>query len=96
MECPRCKNKEKQVWNGKNKSGSQSWLCGECGRRHTPKPNINGYPEIDRQWAIRALLSGTSGREIGELYEFNKANVYNWYRKMKNSTSSCENPKENE
>ena len=83
MECPKCNDKHKQVWNGKNKSGSQSFLCKQCGRRYTPKPNFNGYPEDIRKQSTKLILAGMSGRRVGQLLGFSKANAYNWCKDLK-------------
>lgn len=38
------------------------------------------YPEEIRERAIRAYEAGASGREIGRVFGFSKANVYNWMK----------------
>ena len=76
--CPYCQNSDKQVWNGKNPSGSQKFKCMECKRVHTPNPNSKAYPEEIRSQAKKLAIAGMSGRRIGQIMGFSKANVYNW------------------
>lgn len=80
-KCPKCGNGDRQVLNGKNPSGSQKYKCMICERVHTPKPNSKGYPEEIRQQAIKLHFAGASGRTVGKVMGFSKANIYNWAKK---------------
>ena len=80
-ECPKCGDKDHQVWNGKNPTGTQKFKCMKCGRTHTPNPKHRGYPEVTRQLAIKMHFAGSSGRTVGKVMGFSKANIYNWAKK---------------
>ena len=79
-KCPRCESSIRQN-NGKNRSGSQRVLCCNCGKSYTTNPKEKGYPEEVRQQAIKMHFAGSSGRTIGNIMGFNKANIYNWAKK---------------
>ena len=87
-KCPKCGDVERQVWNGKNPSGSQKFKCMKCERVHTPNPNQNGYPEDVRKQAKKLVVAGVSGRRIGQMLGFSKANAYNWCKDVK-KTKPC-------
>ena len=44
-------------------------------------PKTREYPEEIRQQAIKTYYAGASGRGVGKILGFNKANVYNWIKK---------------
>ncbi len=39
------------------------------------------YSEEIKEQAIKTYYSGTSGRGVGKIFGFSKANVYNWIKK---------------
>jgi len=39
------------------------------------------YPEEIRRQAIKTFYAGVSGRGVGKVFEFSKANAYNWIKK---------------
>ena len=80
-QCPQCKAKEGQMKNGKNRSGTQSYLCRQCKKSYTLEPKRNAYPEEVREMAIKTYYAGASGRGVGKVFGFSKANVYNWIKK---------------
>lgn len=51
---------------------------------YTFEPKTRKYPEEVREMAIKAYYAGASGRGVGKIFGFSKANVYNWIKK--NST----------
>lgn len=79
-KCPVCGRVDNQVNAGKNRSGSQRCFCKNCGKYYTFEPKMREYPEEIRERAIRAYEAGASGREIGRVFGFSKANVYNWMK----------------
>jgi transposase-like protein len=81
--CPRCLSKERQMSNGKNKSGTQKVICGVCRETYTEKPKSRAYPKEVREQAVKLLLAGMSSRRVGQLLGFNKANAYNWCKDVK-------------
>ena len=76
--CPHCHIAEKQVKVGKNMSGSQRFLCNACGKKYTPTPNLNGYPENIKKRAILLALEGKSFRAIARKMGVNAQTVVNW------------------
>ena len=80
-KCPQCGKTEKQVNAGKNRSGTQRCFCKECKKYYTLDPKKREIPEEIRQQAIKAYYAGASGRGVGKVFGFSKANVYNWIKK---------------
>ena len=78
MKCPNCKAQTGQVKNGLNGSGSQKYLCKECGRKYTPEPKTSGYPVETRQLAIRMYVEGSSYGSIARILKVNPQSVANW------------------
>ena len=79
--CPRCGEAKKQYKKGYNHSGTQRCICNECGVSYTIDPKKREYPEDTKQQAIKMYYSGVSGRGVGKVLGFSKANVYNWIKK---------------
>ena len=70
---------------GYNRSGTQRYTCGMCGKRYTPDPKAWRYPEEVRLLAMKEYYAGVSGRGVGKIHGFSKANVYNWLKKTGDS-----------
>ena len=66
---------------GKNRSGTQRCFCNECKKYYTLDPKTREIPEEVRQQAIKTYYAGASGRGVGKVFGFSKANVYNWIKK---------------
>ena len=81
MSCPNCKEETRQVKNGKNRSGTQSYLCRYCKKSYTPEPKRRSYDDDTRRMAMKAYYSGVSGRGVGKMFGFNKSNISNWIKK---------------
>ena len=79
--CPKCSSVESQRLNGKNRSGTQSIVCGKCFKYYTLNPKTRAIPEEVRSQAIKMHFAGASGRTVGKVMGFNKANIYNWAKK---------------
>lgn len=80
-KCPICGKVENQVNAGKNRSGTQKCFCNDCKKYYTLNPKTREYPEEIRQQAIKIFYAGVSGRGVGKVFGFSKANVYNWNKK---------------
>ena len=80
-KCPICGKTENQVNAEKNRSGSQRCFCKECQKYYTLNPEIRKYSEKIRQQAIKTFYAGVSGRGVGKVFGFSKANVYHWIKK---------------
>jgi len=83
--CPKCGQNTNQVNDGKNRSGTQRCKCKDCNITYTLNPKRNAYSEEVRSAAIKTYFSGVSGRGVGRLHSFSKANVYNWLKKTESS-----------
>jgi len=79
--CPRCKAADGQMKNGKNRSNTQSFLCRHCKKAYPPEPKRVAYDESVRTQAVKTYYAGVSGRGVGKIFGFSKANVYNWIKK---------------
>jgi len=78
--CPQCEKTENQVMAGKNRSGTQRCFCNECKKYYTLGPKTREIPEEIRRQAIKTYYAGASGRGVGKVFGFSKANVYNWIK----------------
>ena len=79
--CPKCGESTNQIKVGTNRSGTQRCKCNVCNITYTLEPKSIAYPEEVRAKAIKTYYSGVSGRGVGNLFGFSKANVYNWIKK---------------
>jgi transposase-like protein len=79
--CPICDKSENQINSGKNRCGTQRCFCNECKKYYTLGAKTREYPEEIRKEALRVYYSGVSGRGVGKVLGFSKANVYNWIKK---------------
>ena len=84
--CPQCGKEKNQVMAGKNRSGTQRCFCNECKKYYTLDPKTREIPEEIRLQAIKTYYAGTSGRGVGKVFGFSKANVYNWIRSRSESS----------
>jgi len=77
-ECPHCHITEQQVKAGRNASGSQRYQCQGCGRRYTPEPKPQGYPEEVRRQAVQMYVDGMNFRRIARTLGVCHRTVINW------------------
>jgi len=77
-ECPYCKINENQVKIGFNASGSQRYRCKSCGRKYTPEPKEQGYPEGLHQQAVQWYVDGMNFRRIARHLGVHHQTVINW------------------
>lgn len=54
-------------------------------------PKRIAYPEEIREAAIKTFYSGVSGRGVGHIFHINKANVYNWIKKLNEAVENSPN-----
>ena len=78
--CPRCHAEDRQVKNGRNKSGSVRMRCQQCGRKYTPEPSLHGYPDAIREQAVRMSLDGVNYRRIARMLKVDHKSVMNWVK----------------
>lgn len=90
QSCPNCQNQENQIKSGKNRCGSQRFMCRECGKTYTLEPKKQGYAEEVREKAVRLYVEGNNFRRIGRLLSVNHQSVVNWvnsyHEKIKDKT----------
>ena len=75
---------------GKTGSGSQRALCLDCGKSYTLNPKKKGYSEEVRRQAMKIHFAGASGRKVGQVMGFSKANVYNWCKQAKKNAGDVD------
>jgi DNA-binding XRE family transcriptional regulator len=78
--CPYCRSTEAQVKDGRNRTGSQRYLCQRCRRRYPPEPHFIGYPEELRQRAIQLQQEGKNPGDIAQELGVCHQTVLNWIR----------------
>ena len=79
--CPKCNKVTNQINKGFNRSGTQRCMCKECGIIYTLNPKKREISKEIREQAIKTYYAGASGRCVGKIFGFSKANVYNWIKK---------------
>ena len=79
--CPKCGSEKEKIKRGLNRSGTQRIMCTECGIRFTLAPKKREHSEETRTLALKIYYAGASGRGVGKVLGFSKANVYNWIKK---------------
>ncbi len=73
----------------KESFGNAKVLLQGMQKNYTLDPKTREYPEEIRQQAIKTYYAGASGRGVGKVFGFGKANVHNWIKK------TPQNPKSN-
>jgi transposase-like protein len=76
--CPHCKFSETLVKAGRNRAGSQRFLCRACGRSCTPEPKHVGRKDSVRVMALQLYAAGMSLREAAQYAGVNHQTVANW------------------
>ena len=76
--CPYCHQTTRQTKVGKTKAGSQRLKCQHCGRKYTPEPKQQGYPDSVRQQAIQWYVDGINLRRIARHLGVVHQTVANW------------------
>ena len=93
MRCPNCES-SMVVKNGRNRSGSQRYLCRDCRRGFTPQPHLHGYPSEMHHEAVRLYLEGNNLRRIGRLLSVHHGTVANWLQRHADSLPEMDVPQE--
>jgi transposase-like protein len=76
--CPRCAQTLRQLRVGRNRSGSQRYLCSFCQRKYTPHPQVHGYDAALRRQAIEWYVDGMNLRRIARHLGVVHQTVANW------------------
>lgn len=69
-----------QVKAGRNRTGSQRFLCQACGRFYTPEPKAAGHDDAKRVAALRCYAAGMSMRDSARCAGVNHQTVVNWVK----------------
>jgi hypothetical protein len=78
MHCDYCASTKNQVKSGYNGTGTQRYLCKECGSIYTPKPACSGHPLKIRRKAQRLYANGESARSVARTLGISPQSVINW------------------
>jgi transposase-like protein len=78
--CPHCKEATRQNKAGKTKAGSQRYRCMHCGKKYTPEPKEQGYPDEIRQQAMQMYVDGLGFRKIGRHLGIHHRTVAMWVK----------------
>lgn len=78
ITCPWCHQATRQLRVGRNRSGSQRYLCIHCGRKHTPQPKTHGYDAALRRQALEWYVDGMGLRRIARHLGVTHQTVANW------------------
>ena len=79
-ECRYCHANENQTKAGRTKCGSQRYRCNACGRRYTPHPKQQGYPDALRHQAVKLYVDGMNLRRIGRHLGIDHKTVGHWVK----------------
>lgn len=77
-QCPHCQRTDQQVKAGRNRSGSQRYLCKVCQRKYTPEPKPQGYSDEVRRQAVQMYIDGMNFRRIARILGVAHRSVINW------------------
>src|SRR5215211_4441145 len=64
MKCPHCKKTTRQNKAWQTDAGSQRYRCMHCGRKYTPEPKHQGYPDSLHKRAAEMYVDGMNLRKI--------------------------------
>lgn len=76
--CPRCQFSEMQVRAGRNRTGTQRFLCRACGHSYTPEPKSAGHDEAKREVALTSYICCASMRDAALYAQVSTQTVANW------------------
>lgn len=77
-KCPYCHKTSRQNKAGKTDAGSQRYRCMHCGRKYTPDPKPQGYPESLRKRAAEMYVDGMNLRKIARHLKVHHRTVALW------------------
>ena len=92
--CPHCHQTKRQNRTGKTTSGSQRYLCMNCGRKYTPEPKEHGYSDEVRQRALQLYVDGVNLRRIGRILGLHHRTVSLWVKASAANLPEAPVPKE--
>lgn len=69
-----------QVKAGRNRAGSQRYLCRACGRSYTPEPKAAGHDEIKRKMVLECYICCMGVRESARMAIVSTQAAANWIK----------------
>ena len=78
--CPNC-DSERLVKDGKTTSGSQRYLCRDCGESRVLNPKRTDYTDKQKERILRAYREGTSLRGLRRIFGVARQTVSAWLKK---------------
>jgi len=81
----RCRNCNSQniIKNGHNASGSQQYLCKDCGKRGVLEPK-RGYTETQKEQILSAYHERSSMRGVERTFGVSRPTLVSWLKKERN------------
>ena len=78
----KCRNCDSQnlVKNGHNASGSQQYLCKDCGKRGVLEPK-RGYTEAQKEQILSAYHERSSMRGVQRTFGVSRPTLVSWLKK---------------
>ena len=85
----RCRNCNSQniVKNGHNASGSQQYLCKDCGKRGVLEPK-RGYTEAQKEQILSAYHERSSMRGVERTFGVSRPTLVSWLKKERNQSKT--------
>ena len=83
--CPHC-DSERLVKDGTTSSGSQRYLCKDCGKSRVLNPKRTNYSEEEKERILAAYREGTSLRGLERIFGVARQTVSAWLKKKLNSS----------
>lgn len=81
-KCRNC-NSQKIIKNGHNASGSQQYLCKDCGKRGVLEAK-RGYTEAQKEQILSAYYERSSMRGVERTFGVSRPTLVSWLKKGRN------------
>jgi transposase-like protein len=75
------------VKNGHNASGSQQYLCKDCGKRGVLEPK-RGYTEDQKEQILSAYHERSSMRGVQRTFGVSRPTLVSWIKKRRNQSKA--------
>ena len=82
--CIKCKSKDCVKKMGKNASGSQRYICKNCGKSFVLKPKKIVYSEKFKKKAMRLYFEGNSSRAVARILKIGIITCLRWIKAYAN------------
>ena len=81
-KCRKC-DSQNIVKNGHNASGSQQYVCKDCGKRGVLEPK-RGYSEAQKEQILSAYHERSSMRGVQRTFGVSRPTLVSWLKKRRN------------